>query len=101
MSAFPGRPAGDTSSSSPVCALLRYAVRDAYKCTADPATAGSSCLSGVTSSRIQKERPWVERIRSSCATRIPVTGVIGRSSWRDCQFRPSSKETKTPNSVPA
>jgi hypothetical protein len=41
----------------------------------------------VRLSRIQKERPWVARIRSWCASLISVTGVFGRLSWKVCQWR--------------
>jgi hypothetical protein len=56
----------------------------------------SICRSGVTSSWIQNDRPWVATIRSlSCTTRyrIDVTGMPRRS---DCQCAPSSNDTYVP-----
>ena len=57
--------------------------------------------SGVMSSRIQNERPWVPTTRSSSLTtrsRMDVAGMLRRS---DCQCSPSSNETYTARSVPA
>ncbi|GIT52814.1 MAG: hypothetical protein Ct9H300mP15_30270 [Gemmatimonadota bacterium] len=52
-------------------------------------------------SRIQNDLPCVDRIRSSWATLIPVTGVMGRFFWKLCQVLPPFKVTKPPNPVPA
>ena len=53
------------------------------------------------SSSTQKDRPWVDTTRSPRWTFMSVMGVAGRFPRRRCQPAPSSKETKTPNSVPA
>ena len=44
---------------------------------------------------------WRCRTQLAMRGRMPVTGVTGRSPCRLCQRAPSSKETKSPNSVPA
>lgn len=49
------------------------------------ATSSSICRSGVTSSRIQKARPWVAITRSLPCTSMSRTEVTGKSSWSDCQ----------------
>ena len=51
----------------------------AKRCASWEVTAGVSCRSGATSSRIQNARPWVETTRSSSLITRSVIGTTGRS----------------------
>ncbi len=81
--------------------LIRNASRGLKRNASDLATSFVIWCKGVRSSKIQNERPCVATTRSSFLNTISWIGTTGRLSWRDCQFAPSSKETKTPVSVPA
>ena len=59
-----------------------------------PPVAASTCRSGVMSSRIQNARPCVATTRSSPLNAMSRTDVGGRFSCSDCQWSPSSNETK-------
>src|SRR5256885_11988234 len=65
------------------------------------ATCASICRRGVTSSKIQNDRPNVAITRSLSWTTRSRTEVTGKFSCKDCQSSPSLKETYTPFSVQA
>ena len=79
----------------------RSALAGAKRCAPASRTAGSSCRSGVTLSRIQNPRPCVPATRSSSFTTRSRTDVAGMFTRSDCQRSPPSNETQTCRSVPA
>jgi hypothetical protein len=85
----------------------RTAVSGRKRYASAAARASAICRSGVTSSRIQKPRPWVPATRSehrqvlssfTWMSRTETAGMFWRS---ELQWSPSSKETQTWVSVAA
>ena len=90
---------GETSVGSATPAM-RSAGAGANRCTGAISSV-ASCRSNPSPSVIQNERPWVAAISSSPRTARSYMGATGRLRLSGSQHAPSSRETKTPRSVPA
>ena len=76
--------------------FARTASRGLNRCAPEAVICRFSSRSGVTSSRIQNERPCVESTRSSCHTLMPVTGRDGQVALDGLPVGPSVEGREDP-----